>query len=177
MVLQISVFLVLLIACANLMGLEFAGARERQEEIAVRLSLGVTRRRLIQQLFTEQLQLAANHRLPVIVHARRAMDDVISLLRLHGSGGVVHSFAGSLQQARQLVRHGHFDLRRALGLGRELRRRGIQVLHAFLLEASIYAALARVVASTPVLVTSTLSTASWPTGCVVARAPAWVASG
>jgi TatD DNase family protein len=39
------------------------------------------------QLFTEQLQLAANHRLPVIVHARRAMDDVISLLRLHGSGG------------------------------------------------------------------------------------------
>jgi TatD DNase family protein len=35
------------------------------------------------QLFTEQLQLAANHRLPVIVHARRAMDDVISLLRLH----------------------------------------------------------------------------------------------
>jgi TatD DNase family protein len=63
------------------------------------------------QLFTEQLQLAANHRLPVIVHARRAMDDVISLLRLHGSGGVVHSFAGSLQQARQL-----YDLGFKLGI-------------------------------------------------------------
>ena len=63
------------------------------------------------QLFTEQLQLAANHRLPVIVHARRAMDDVISLLRLHRSGGVVHSFAGSLQQARQL-----YDLGFKLGI-------------------------------------------------------------
>lgn len=55
------------------------------------------------QLFTEQLQLANNHRLPVIVHVRKAMDEVISLLRKQARcGGVVHSFAGSQQQARQL---------------------------------------------------------------------------
>lgn len=55
------------------------------------------------QLFTEQLQLANNHRLPVIVHVRKAMDEVISLLRKHANyGGVAHSFAGSLQQAMQL---------------------------------------------------------------------------
>jgi len=64
------------------------------------------------QLFIEQLQLAKNHALPVIVHARKAMDDVISLLRKNAShGGVVHSFAGSRQQAQQL-----FDLGFKLGI-------------------------------------------------------------
>ncbi len=64
------------------------------------------------QLFTEQLHLAANHRLPVIVHARKAMDEVTSLLRKHaGYGGVLHSFSGSLQQAQQL-----FDLGFKLGI-------------------------------------------------------------
>ena len=56
------------------------------------------------QLFSEQLQLAANHQLPVIVHARKAMDEVISLLKKNTpAGGVIHSFSGSLQQAQQLI--------------------------------------------------------------------------
>jgi TatD DNase family protein len=56
------------------------------------------------QLFNEQLQLAVNHQLPVIVHARKAMDEVISLLRKNTPvGGVIHSFAGSLQQAQQVI--------------------------------------------------------------------------
>ncbi|MCZ6797098.1 MAG: TatD family hydrolase [Gammaproteobacteria bacterium] len=56
------------------------------------------------RLFTEQLQLARNHALPVIVHVRKAMDEVISLLRKNTPvGGVIHSFSGSLQQARQLI--------------------------------------------------------------------------
>jgi TatD DNase family protein len=64
------------------------------------------------QLFQEQLQLAANHRLPVIVHVRKAMDEVIALLRRQpGHGGVIHSFAGSEQQARQL-----YDLGFKLGI-------------------------------------------------------------
>ncbi len=65
------------------------------------------------QLFTEQLALAANHALPVIVHARKAMDEILALLRRHAPerGGVVHSFAGSEQQARQL-----FDLGFRLGI-------------------------------------------------------------
>ena len=55
------------------------------------------------QLFREQLHLAGQHGLPVIVHPRKAMDEVISLLRRgEQRGGVVHSFAGSEQQARQL---------------------------------------------------------------------------
>ena len=52
------------------------------------------------QLFQEQLALADNHRLPVIVHARKALDDVISLLRRQGRrGGVIHSFTSSLALA------------------------------------------------------------------------------
>ena len=54
-------------------------------------------------LFVEQLQLADNHRLPVIVHVRKAMDETIGLLRRHARhGGVVHSFSGSRQQAQRL---------------------------------------------------------------------------
>jgi TatD DNase family protein len=55
------------------------------------------------QLFLEQLQLANSHRLPLIVHVRKALDEVINLLRKYARhGGVVHSFAGSQQQALQL---------------------------------------------------------------------------
>ena len=58
--------------------------------------------------FTEQLCLAQQFDLPVIIHARRAVDDVLKCLRRYPCHGVVHSFAGSEQQANQLLNLGFY---------------------------------------------------------------------
>lgn len=63
--------------------------------------------------FDAQLKLARDFDLPVIVHARRAVDEVIAAIRrIGGLRGVVHSFSGSRQQAEILWDHGFM-----LGLG------------------------------------------------------------
>ena len=63
--------------------------------------------------FRSQLELARELDLPVIVHARRAVEEVILTLRgVPGLRGVVHSFAGSEEQAARL-----WDLGFHLGIG------------------------------------------------------------
>jgi len=57
--------------------------------------------------FERQLELARDFDLPLIVHGRRAFDEVTAALRrIGGLRGVVHSFAGSLEQAQQLWKLG-----------------------------------------------------------------------
>ncbi|MEZ5464615.1 MAG: TatD family hydrolase [Lysobacteraceae bacterium] len=57
------------------------------------------------RLFEAQLALARQFDLPVIVHARRAVEAVIASIRRVGNvRGVVHSYGGSVEQARELHR-------------------------------------------------------------------------
>ncbi|MEY3220642.1 MAG: hypothetical protein RIT27_1999 [Pseudomonadota bacterium] len=64
--------------------------------------------RLQQQWFFErQLAIAQNAQLPIIIHARRSVDDVIkNINQFKQLRGVVHSFVGSLQQAQRLIDRG-----------------------------------------------------------------------
>jgi TatD DNase family protein len=65
------------------------------------------------RFFVEQLRIARDFELPVIMHVRRSVDAVAKeLRRFRPVSGIAHAFNGSDQQARQLI-----DLGMALGFG------------------------------------------------------------
>lgn len=63
--------------------------------------------------YVEQLKIAREFGLPVIVHVRRSQDALLKQLRrIRVSGGIAHAFNGSLQQAEAFIGLGF-----ALGFG------------------------------------------------------------
>ena len=61
-----------------------------------------------QQLFEQQLKIAATAGLPVLLHVRKAHDQVLATLRRKHfpHGGIVHAFNGSYQQACHYIKLG-----------------------------------------------------------------------
>lgn len=61
-------------------------------------------RERLERFCERQLQLAERHGLPVVLHVRRAVEDIIRLLRRRSlPGGIAHAFNGSRQQADVLI--------------------------------------------------------------------------
>lgn len=64
-------------------------------------------RQVQQNFFVAQLKLAQRYDLPVILHVRHAIDDVLKYLRRYPvTGGIAHAFNGSQQQAEQFIQMG-----------------------------------------------------------------------
>ncbi len=92
-----------------------------------------------ERVYVEQLALAREFELPVLLHVRRSQDIVLKhLRRMRPVGGIAHAFNGSHQQAQAFV-----DLGLALGIGGAMTfTRALQIrrlardldAHAFVLE-------------------------------------------
>jgi TatD DNase family protein len=63
------------------------------------------------KIFEQQLKLADDLDLPVIIHDRDAHDDVLEILKKRGKGerrGVIHCFSGDLDLAHAFIELGYF---------------------------------------------------------------------
>jgi putative ABC transport system permease protein len=69
-----AVILVLLIACVNVMNMQFGRAALRAKELAIRGALGATRWRLVRQMLTESLLLAVFGAIAGLLMAHWAVD-------------------------------------------------------------------------------------------------------
>lgn len=66
-----------------------------------------------EHVFCEQLKIARDLELPVLLHVRRAQDAILKYLRrIPVNGGIAHAFNGSFQQAEAFITRGF-----RLGLG------------------------------------------------------------
>lgn len=59
------------------------------------------------KLFEEQLKLAQENNMPVIVHSRDATLDTLTILKKYNVKGLIHSFSGSLETAKEYIKMGY----------------------------------------------------------------------
>lgn len=69
-------------------------------------------REIQKQVFEQQIVLAKELDMPVIVHDREAHEDTFELLKRYKPKGVVHCFSGSAEMAKEIVKLGMY-----IGLG------------------------------------------------------------
>jgi TatD DNase family protein len=81
---------------------------ETEEEIEASIEDGVYKSRQA-ELFEQQLDLAVELKLNVVIHQRDAWDDTLEILRGYGRqlSGVFHCFGGTKEQADEVIALGH----------------------------------------------------------------------
>lgn len=60
------------------------------------------------ELFEKMLNLAEKHNLPVIVHAREAIQDTYDILKKHNVIGSMHCYQGSKEMAKEFIKLGFY---------------------------------------------------------------------
>ncbi|NMA79321.1 MAG: TatD family hydrolase [Clostridiales bacterium] len=60
------------------------------------------------KIFKEQLELAREINLPVVIHSREATGDMMEILREYRPKGVMHCYSGSAQTAREIIKLGMY---------------------------------------------------------------------
>ena len=76
-------------------------------EIGLDFYLGNEEKEKQKIIFQQQLELASKYKLPVILHVRSAIDDVLKILKdFPDIKGIAHAFNGSFQQAQQFINMG-----------------------------------------------------------------------
>ena len=60
------------------------------------------------ELFEKMLNLAEKHNLPVIVHAREAVQDTYDILKKHKVIGSMHCYQGSKEMAKEFIKLGFY---------------------------------------------------------------------
>ena len=65
-------------------------------------------KKLQKEVFIQQLDLAEELNLPVIIHCRMAFGDLYEILKTKNIKGVIHCFTGNLEQAKQFMGLGFY---------------------------------------------------------------------
>lgn len=59
--------------------------------------------------FTAQMELAEKLKMPVVIHDREAHEDIMTVIRRYPDvTGILHSFSGSVEMARELIKLGYY---------------------------------------------------------------------
>jgi TatD DNase family protein len=79
-------------------------------EIGLDYFRDISPREVQRRVFTEQIELAGEVGLPIVIHDRDAHGDILQIIREHPptAGCVFHSYSGTWEMAKELVKKGYY---------------------------------------------------------------------